>query len=89
MGRPGLNRRQLLATAGGLAVAGSFGFAALGTGADALASNARTRVRYWNLFSGGGGGHKIAVVGGRRGGPPPRPAPQRVLGGRKQGVERH
>ncbi len=53
MGRPGLNHRQLLATAGGLAVAGSFGFAALGTGADALASGARTRVRYWNLLSGG------------------------------------
>ncbi|GAA4999817.1 hypothetical protein GCM10023335_13150 [Streptomyces siamensis] len=53
MGRPGLNRRQLLAGASGLAVAGSLGFAALGTGADALASGADTRVRYWNLFSGG------------------------------------
>ncbi|MFE0251171.1 extracellular solute-binding protein [Streptomyces sp. NPDC059010] len=62
MGRPGLNRRQLLATAGGLAVAGSFGFAALGTGADALASGARTRVRYWNLFSGGDGANMIAML---------------------------
>ncbi|NUP19091.1 MAG: extracellular solute-binding protein [Streptomyces sp.] len=62
MGRPGLNRRQLLATAGGLAVAGSFGFAALGTGADALASNASTRVRYWNLFSGGDGANMIAML---------------------------
>lgn len=51
MGRPGLNRRHFLAAAGGLTVAGSFGFAALGTGADALASGADTRVRYWNLFS--------------------------------------
>lgn len=55
MGRPGLNRRHLLAAAGGLTVAGSFGFAALGTGADAPASDAGTRVRYWNLFSGGDG----------------------------------
>ncbi|MFE7272105.1 extracellular solute-binding protein [Streptomyces sp. NPDC057623] len=62
MGLPGLNRRQLLATAGGLAVAGSFGFAALGTGADALASDARTRVRYWNLFSGGDGANMIAML---------------------------
>ncbi|MET9832981.1 extracellular solute-binding protein [Streptomyces sp. NPDC006385] len=62
MGRPGLNRRQLLATAGGLAVAGSFGFAALGTGADALASGADTRVRYWNLFSGGDGYNMIAML---------------------------
>jgi multiple sugar transport system substrate-binding protein len=62
MGRPDLNRRQLLATAGGLAVAGSFGFAALGRGADALASNASTRVRYWNLFSGGDGANMIAML---------------------------
>ncbi|WP_405582047.1 extracellular solute-binding protein [Streptomyces sp. NBC_01092] len=62
MGRPDLNRRQLLATAGGLAVAGSFGFAALGTGADALASSADTRVRYWNLFSGGDGSNMIAML---------------------------
>ncbi|MFK0279740.1 extracellular solute-binding protein [Streptomyces sp. NPDC090499] len=62
MGRPGLNRRQLLATAGGLAVAGSLGFAALGTGADALASGADTRVRYWNLFSGGDGANMIAML---------------------------
>ncbi|MEU3842287.1 extracellular solute-binding protein [Streptomyces sp. NPDC028635] len=62
MGRPGLNRRHLLATAGGLAVAGSFGFAALGTGADALAAGARTRVRYWNLFSGGDGSNMIDML---------------------------
>ncbi|MCX5334373.1 extracellular solute-binding protein [Streptomyces sp. NBC_00140] len=62
MGRPDLNRRQLLAAAGGLAVAGSFGFAALGTGADALASDADTRVRYWNLFSGGDGANMIAML---------------------------
>lgn len=62
MGRPGLNRRHLLATAGGLAVAGSFGSAALGTGAGALASSARTRVRYWNLFTGGDGGNMVAMV---------------------------
>jgi multiple sugar transport system substrate-binding protein len=62
MGQPGLNRRQLLAAAGGLAVAGSFGFAALGTGADALASGADTRVRYWNLFSGGDGYNMIAML---------------------------
>ncbi|MER6343910.1 extracellular solute-binding protein [Streptomyces sp. NPDC001595] len=62
MGQPGLNRRQLLATLGGLTVAGSFGFAALGTGADALASGARTRVRYWNLFSGGDGSNMIAML---------------------------
>src|SRR4051812_36119149 len=30
MGRPGLNRRHFLAAAGGLTVAGGFGFAALG-----------------------------------------------------------
>ncbi|PAZ12159.1 sugar transporter [Streptomyces sp. SA15] len=62
MGRPDLNRRQLLATAGGLTVAGAFGFAALGTGADALASDASTRVRYWNLFSGGDGSNMIAML---------------------------
>ncbi|MFF7854051.1 extracellular solute-binding protein [Streptomyces sp. NPDC007904] len=62
MGRPGLNRRHFLAGAGGLAVAGSFGFAALGTGADALASGADTRVRYWNLFSGGDGYNMIAML---------------------------
>jgi len=62
MGRPGLNRRQLLAGIGGLTVAGSFGFAALGTGADALASSASTRVRYWNLFSGGDGYNMIAML---------------------------
>ncbi|WP_372348979.1 extracellular solute-binding protein [Streptomyces sp. KL116D] len=62
MGRPGLNRRQLLAGLGGLTVAGSLGFAALGTGADALASGADTRVRYWNLFSGGDGANMIAML---------------------------
>ncbi|GAB2997821.1 extracellular solute-binding protein [Streptomyces pseudoechinosporeus] len=62
MGRPDLNRRQLLAAAGGLTVAGSFGFAALGTGADALASGADARVRYWNLFSGGDGANMIAML---------------------------
>ncbi|WP_405873223.1 MULTISPECIES: extracellular solute-binding protein [unclassified Streptomyces] len=62
MGRPDLSRRQLLGAAGGLAVAGSFGFAALGTGADALASSADTRVRYWNLFSGGDGSNMIAML---------------------------
>ncbi|MGQ4445100.1 sugar transporter, partial [Streptomyces violaceoruber] len=62
MGRPGLNRRHFLAAAGGLTVAGSFGFAALGTGADALASGADTRVRYWNLFSGGDGYNMIAML---------------------------
>ncbi|MFF7789034.1 extracellular solute-binding protein [Streptomyces sp. NPDC007991] len=62
MGRPDLNRRQLLAAAGGLAVASSFGFAALGTGADALASDASTRVRYWNLFSGGDGANMITML---------------------------
>jgi len=62
MGRPGLNRRQLLAGAVGLTVAGSLGFAALGTGADALASGAGTRVRYWNLFSGGDGYNMIAML---------------------------
>ncbi|MGY0023831.1 extracellular solute-binding protein [Streptomyces sp. YJ-C3] len=62
MGRPGLSRRQLLAGIGGLTVTGSFGFAALGTGADALASGADTRVRYWNLFSGGDGYNMIAML---------------------------
>ncbi len=62
MGRPGLSRRRLLGAAGGLAVAASFGFAALGSGADALASTARTRVRYWNLFSGGDGSNMIAML---------------------------
>ncbi|WDV51452.1 extracellular solute-binding protein [Streptomyces coeruleorubidus] len=62
MGRPGLNRRQLLAGLGGISVASSFGFAALGTGADALASDADTRVRYWNLFSGGDGYNMIAML---------------------------
>ncbi|MFB6776619.1 extracellular solute-binding protein [Streptomyces sp. NPDC056352] len=62
MGRPGLNRRQLITGLGGLAVAGSFGFAALGSGADALASSAASRVRYWNLFSGGDGSNMIAML---------------------------
>ncbi|WP_338696190.1 extracellular solute-binding protein [Streptomyces sp. Q6] len=62
MGRPGLSRRQILGGIGGLTVAGSFGFAALGTGADALASGADTRVRYWNLFSGGDGANMIAML---------------------------
>ncbi|MFE9834606.1 extracellular solute-binding protein [Streptomyces sp. NPDC005551] len=62
MGRPGLNRRHILTGLGGLTVAGSLGFAALGTGADALASDASTRVRYWNLFSGGDGYNMIAML---------------------------
>ncbi|TPQ15451.1 extracellular solute-binding protein [Streptomyces sporangiiformans] len=62
MGQPDLNRRQLLGGLGGLAVAGSLGFAAVGTGADALASGAGTRVRYWNLFSGGDGANMIAML---------------------------
>jgi multiple sugar transport system substrate-binding protein len=51
-----------MAAAAGLTVAGSFGFAALGTGADALAAGARTRVRYWNLFQGGDGANQVAMV---------------------------
>ncbi|WP_428936339.1 extracellular solute-binding protein [Streptomyces sp. ACT015] len=70
MGRPGLTRRQLLGAAGGSAVAGSFAFAALGSGADALASTARTRVRYWNLFSGGDGYNMIAMLDAFRGAHP-------------------
>ncbi|MFD9392308.1 extracellular solute-binding protein [Streptomyces sp. NPDC060000] len=70
MGQPGLNRRQLLSAAGGLAVAGSFGFAALGTGADALAAGAHTRVRYWNLFQGGDGANQVAMVDAFRDGHP-------------------
>ncbi|MFF1834279.1 extracellular solute-binding protein [Streptomyces sp. NPDC058231] len=62
MERPGLNRRQLITGLGGLAVAGSLGFAALGSGADALASSAASRVRYWNLFSGGDGYNMIAML---------------------------
>ncbi|CAL9317558.1 extracellular solute-binding protein [Streptomyces sp. SudanB52_2052] len=62
MGRPDLNRRQLLGGLGGLFVASGFGFAALGTGADALATDADTRVRYWNLFSGGDGYNMIAML---------------------------
>ncbi len=62
MGRPDLTRRNLLAAAGGLAVAGSFGFAAAGSGAAELASSAATRVRYWNLFSGGDGSNMIAML---------------------------
>ncbi|OYP17787.1 sugar transporter [Streptomyces sp. FBKL.4005] len=62
MGQPGLTRRHLLGAAGGLTAAASFGFAALGSGADALASHARTRVRYWNLFSGGDGSNMIAML---------------------------
>ncbi|MFF7367612.1 extracellular solute-binding protein [Streptomyces tricolor] len=62
MGQPGLTRRHLLGAAGGLTAAASFGFAALGSGADALASQARTRVRYWNLFSGGDGSNMIAML---------------------------
>ncbi len=60
--RGNLNRRNVLAALGGLTVAGSLGFAALGTGADALASSARTRVRYWNLFQGGDGTNQVAMV---------------------------
>ncbi|MEU5280185.1 extracellular solute-binding protein [Streptomyces asoensis] len=70
MGQPGLNRRQLLTGAGGLAVAGSLGFAALGTGADALAAGAHTRVRYWNLFQGGDGTNQVAMVDAFRAGHP-------------------
>ncbi|WP_327655321.1 extracellular solute-binding protein [Streptomyces sp. NBC_00483] len=70
MGRPGLNRRQLLAGASGLAVAGSLGFAAMGTGADALTSGADTRVRYWNLFSGGDGYNMISMLNDFRRGHP-------------------
>ncbi|MFI5961336.1 extracellular solute-binding protein [Streptomyces asoensis] len=70
MGQPGLNRRQLLSAAGGLAVAGSLGFAALGTGADALAAGAHTRVRYWNLFQGGDGTNQVAMVDAFREGHP-------------------
>ncbi|WP_306320757.1 MULTISPECIES: extracellular solute-binding protein [unclassified Streptomyces] len=70
MGRPGLNRRQLLAGFGGLTVAGSLGFAAVGTGADALASGADTRVSYWNLFSGGDGYNMIAMLNAFRRGHP-------------------
>ncbi|MGV9760165.1 extracellular solute-binding protein [Streptomyces tricolor] len=62
MGQPGLTRRHLLGAAGGLTAAASFGFAALGSGADALASHARTRMRYWNLFSGGDGSNMIAML---------------------------
>jgi multiple sugar transport system substrate-binding protein len=62
MGIPPLNRRQVLAGLGGAAVAGSLGFAALGTGADALATGADTRIRYWNLFSGGDGANMIAML---------------------------
>lgn len=62
MGRPGLSRRQLLSAVGGLTVAGSLGFAALGTGADALASGASSWVRYWNLFQGGDGTNQVAMV---------------------------
>ncbi|MFF4114370.1 family 43 glycosylhydrolase [Streptomyces sp. NPDC001714] len=45
MGRPGLSRRQLLGTAGGLAVAASFGFAAV-EGASILHHG-----RYYYLFA--------------------------------------
>ena len=62
MGRPDLNRRQLLGGLGGLFVASSFGFAALGTGADALAADAETRGRYGNLVSGGDGSNMIAML---------------------------
>ncbi|PPS72890.1 MULTISPECIES: extracellular solute-binding protein [Streptomyces] len=62
MGRPDLNRRQLLGGLGGLIVAGSLGFAAVGTGADALAAGTHPRVRYWNLFSGGDGSNMIAML---------------------------
>ncbi|MCZ0205224.1 extracellular solute-binding protein [Streptomyces sp. UMAF16] len=62
MGQPGLNRRHFLGAAGGLVTAASLGFAALGSGADALASGTRTRVRYWNLFQGGDGANQVAMV---------------------------
>lgn len=62
MGRPDLTRRHLLAGVGGLAIASSFGFAALGSGASALTSDAAARVRYWNLFSGGDGGNMVAML---------------------------
>ncbi|SDC14514.1 hypothetical protein SAMN05216505_101550 [Streptomyces prasinopilosus] len=47
MGRPGLNRRQLLTGPGGLTVAGSPGFAAPGTGADALATGMNSHGIQW------------------------------------------
>ncbi|MFF7092871.1 extracellular solute-binding protein [Streptomyces rubradiris] len=62
MGQPGLNRRHFLGAAGGLVTAASLGFAALGSGADALATGSRTRVRYWNLFQGGDGANQVAMV---------------------------
>jgi len=71
MERTDLSRRQLMGGLGGLLVAGSFGFAALGTGADALAAGSQTRVRYWNLFSGGDGYNMIAML---------RRVPRTVLG---------
>ncbi|MFE4059577.1 extracellular solute-binding protein [Streptomyces sp. NPDC059096] len=56
------SRRGVLGGLGALAVAGSFGLAAAGTGASALASDADVRVRYWNLFSGGDGANMIAML---------------------------
>lgn len=53
-----------------MCVAGSFGFAALGTGADALAAGSQTRVRYWNLFSGGDGYNMTAMLDAFRGATP-------------------
>ncbi|MEU1014517.1 extracellular solute-binding protein [Streptomyces sp. NPDC005900] len=59
---PLATRRGVLGTLGALAVAGSFGVAATGRGASAIASDAEVRVRYWNLFSGGDGVNMIAML---------------------------
>ncbi|MET9550292.1 extracellular solute-binding protein [Streptomyces sp. NPDC006627] len=55
-------RRGVLGGLGALAVAGSFGLAAAGRSASAIASDADVRVRYWNLFSGGDGVNMIAML---------------------------
>ncbi|MET9514857.1 extracellular solute-binding protein [Streptomyces sp. NPDC002994] len=56
------SRRGVLGGLGALAVAGSFGLAATGRSASAIASDAEVRVRYWNLFSGGDGANMIAML---------------------------
>ncbi|MFI9586200.1 extracellular solute-binding protein [Streptomyces sp. NPDC052236] len=55
-------RRSVLGGLGALAVAGSFGLAATGRSASAIASDADVRVRYWNLFSGGDGINMITTL---------------------------